>query len=697
MNLVLVESPAKAKTIEKYLGKEYKVLATVGHIIDLPSSKLSVDVDNGYKPEFSIIDKKKDLVRKLKKQVDKDGTVYLAMDPDREGEAIAYHTSQALKLKDPKRVSFNEITKSAVLSAVGSPREVDMDLVNAQFARRVLDRLVGYKVSGLLWKKIRYGLSAGRVQSVALRLIVDRENEILKFIPEEYWEVFADLVTEDGDTVKFKLSKLGDKKFKVDNKSRIEEILSDIGQNPFVATNVKKGKKKLNAPPPFTTSTLQQAGNNQLGLSAKRTMGIAQSLYQKGYITYMRTDSLNLSNEAIDAFRKYIGSSFGNDFVPESPNRFRQKSKSAQEAHEAIRPTDVSQTGSSLKDIDASEKKLYDLIRNRALASQMAPALYDTYSIEASPKDTKEKYIFTVVAQNCTFEGFKKMWNVKYGSEGEDVQDVGKIEEGDILKNKEIVPLQKFTTPKSRYTEATLVKQLELLGVGRPSTYATIISTIMDRGYVVKEEKKLAPTDIGVIVNNFLVQHFNRMVDYKYTAKVEDGLDEIALGKIKYEPFIDNEYKPLIADIERIDKEVSKDDVVILDKSDEKCPECEKEMVVKIGRFGKFLSCSNYPECKGMKNLGGSELVLDEKKFMKADKCEKCGKEMVLKNGKFGIYWACSDYPNCKSSKPMLLLEKCPECDSPLVQRKGRWGRMFTGCSSYPNCKYIKKASKKKK
>jgi DNA topoisomerase I len=695
MNLVLVESPAKAKTIEKYLGKEYKVLATLGHVIDLPSNKLSVDVDNGYKPEFSTIKGKAALIKKLKKEVDKDGIVYLAMDPDREGEAIAYHASQALKLKSPKRISFNEITKSAVLEAVSSPREIDMDLVTAQFARRVLDRLVGYKVSGLLWKKIRYGLSAGRVQSVALRLIVDREDEILKFVPEEFWEVYADLKTEDGSVVRFKLSKLSGKKFKANNKSEIEEILSDISKNPFTASNVKKGNKKVSAPPPFTTSTLQQAGNNHLGYSAKRTMGIAQSLYQKGYITYMRTDSLNLSNEAIDSFRKYIGSHYGKEFVPESPNRFRQKSKSAQEAHEAIRPTDVSRAGSSLSDVDATEKKLYDLIRNRAMASQMAPALYDTYNIEATPNDTKGDYVFTVMAQNCTFEGFQKLWNVKYGGDGEAVQEVSKIEKGDTLENKEIVSVQKFTTPKSRYTEATLVKQLELLGVGRPSTYATIISTIMDRGYVVKVEKKLAPTDIGTIVSHFLVSHFDRMVDFKYTAKVEDGLDGIADGKVKYEPFIENEYKPLMADIERIDKEVSKEDVVVLEKSDELCPECGKEMVVKLGRFGKFLSCSNFPECKGMKNMQDGELVLDEKKYIKEDKCEKCGKEMLLKTGKFGVFWACVDYPTCKGSKPMLLLEKCPECDSPLVERKGRWGKTFTGCSSYPNCKYIKKSPKK--
>ncbi len=599
-------------------------------------------------------------------------------------------------MKNPRRITFNEITKNAVIAAVNSPREIDMDLVQAQFARRVLDRLVGYKVSGLLWKKIRYGLSAGRVQSVALRLIVEREAEITTFVPEEFWEIYVDLLTEDGKVVRFKLGKVGGKKFKANNKAQIEEILSDINTKTYVAGDVKRGNRTVSAPPPFTTSTLQQAGNNHLGYSAKKTMALAQGLYQKGHITYMRTDSTNLSKDAIENFRKYIAGSMGSEYLPKSPNYFRKSSKLAQEAHEAIRPTDASKSGAGLSDAEAQEKKLYDLIRNRALASQMAPALYETYNIEASPEGFSDKYTFNVTAQNCTFEGFKKLWNVKYGKEGEDVQEVSKIDKGDKMDKKEVVPVQKFTAPKSRYTEATLVKQLEVLGVGRPSTYATIISTIMDRGYVIKVEKKLAPTDIGTIVSNFLVSHFTRMVDYKYTAKVEDGLDGIALGKVKYKPFMDKEYKPLIADIERIDKDVKKEDVVVLEKSDEKCEECGSEMVVKLGRFGKFLSCSKFPECKGMKNLQADEFVLDEGKFVREGKCEKCGKDMIIKNGRFGHYWACTDYPKCKTAVPLKLLEKCPDCGSNLVERKGKWGKTFTGCSAYPKCKYIKKESKKK-
>lgn len=695
MNLVLVESPAKAKTIEKYLGKDYKVYATLGHVIDLPKSSLAVDVDKGYEPEFVTIKGKAALLKKLKKEVPKDGNVYLAMDPDREGEAIAYHAAQGLKLKNAKRITFNEITKNAVIDAVASPREIDMDLVSAQFARRVLDRLVGYKVSGLLWKKIRYGLSAGRVQSVALRLIVEREKEILSFVPQEFWEVYVDLVTDEGDVVRFKLAKVAGKAFKAGSKEDVDKIIQDISASTYSVKDVKKGNKKVSAPPPFTTSTLQQAANNHLGYSAKKTMALAQGLYQKGHITYMRTDSTNLSKDAIGAFRGYISSRYGESYIPESANFFRKSSKLAQEAHEAIRPTDVTKTGEALSDAEASEKKLYDLIRNRALASQMSPALYDTYNITAVPAGVDKDYDFVVSAQNCTFEGFKKLWNVQFGKDGEDVQEISKIEKGDILKNKEVTPLQKFTTPKSRYTEATLVKQLEALGVGRPSTYATIISTIMDRGYVVKVEKKLAPTDIGTIVSNFLSEHFTRMVDYKYTAKVEDGLDGIALGKVKYEPFIDNEYKPLMKDIERIDKEVKKEDIVVLEKSDEKCPECGSDMVVKLGKYGKFLSCSKFPDCKGMKNLESTEFVLDESKFVKEDKCEKCGKQMIIKTGRFGAYWACEDYPKCKTAKPLMLLEKCPECGSHLVERKGRWGKTFTGCSAYPKCKYIKKEAKK--
>ncbi len=692
MNLLIVESPAKAKTIEKYLGKEYKVLATIGHIIDLPSKKISVDVDNKYKPEFEVIADKKKIVTALKKAIPKDGEVYLAMDPDREGEAIAYHTSVALKLKNAKRVTFNEITKNAVNLAVANPREIDMNLVNAQFARRVLDRLVGYKVSQVLWKKIRYGLSAGRVQSVALRLIVEREDEINAFIPQEYWELTAD-IKKDKSKLNVNLVSINGKKPKIENNIKSDEVIAEIGKKDFVVNEVKSRNRSVHTFPPFTTSTLQQSANNILGYGAKRTMQLAQLLYQKGHITYMRTDSVNLGNDAIDSIRNYVGKRYGNEYVPKSPNYYKNKSKGAQEAHEAIRPTDVVKSAEVLGDCSPQEKKLYELIWKRAVASQMSEYVANVISVKFNPVSL-EKYTFSVDAQKTLFKGFRAVWSYAL-KDDDNVQEISDINKGDVFNLVKLLPVQNFTKPKSRYTEATLVKMLETLGVGRPSTYATIISTVQERGYVTRDEKKLKPTDVGIVVNRFISTSFTRLVDYSYTAKVEERLDEIAEGKNEYFPVIDNEYQPLVKEIEIADKTVNKEDLVVLGESDEKCPLCENTMIIKIGRFGKFLSCSKFPECKGMKSL--EELVpieLDKEKYQTEVKCPKCGKEMIIKNGRFGTYWACPDYPSCKGVSPLLLHEKCPECSSSLVERKGRWGKPFIGCSSYPKCKYIQGAKK---
>jgi DNA topoisomerase-1 len=695
VNLVLVESPAKAKTIEKYLGKEYKVKATVGHIIDLPKNKLGVDVDHKYEPEFETIKGKAELVKKLKKDIPKDGKVFLAMDPDREGEAIAWHTATALKLKNPLRVSFNEITKDAVTTAIANPREIDKDLVDAQFARRVLDRLVGYKLSQLLWKKIWYGLSAGRVQSVALRLIVEREEEIEAFIPSEYWEIDAILDKDNKFKFSASLSKIEGKKANIKNAQDSQEIKEDIGKNAFKVTNITEKVIKRHAFPPFTTSTLQQSANRVFGFGAKRTMGIAQALYQSGYITYMRTDSTNLSAQSIEQIRKYINSEYGKEFLPEKANYYAKKAKNAQEAHEAIRPSDVSftPTQASAK-LDPTEAKLYDLIWRRAVASQMSEKVSKLLSIEIHPENTKKKYTFNASGEEILFEGFRKL--MKLDKNDDELAVLENISKGDILGLIELSLLQKFTKPKPRYTEASLVKTLELLGIGRPSTYATIISTIIDRGYVMKIEKALGPTEIGRVVCGFLKLHFNRLVDYEYTAGVENKLDEISEGKVEYTPFIDSEYKPLIEDIEKADKTVKKEDVVVLAKSDEKCKECGADMIVKLGKNGKFLSCSRFPECKGIKSFGPEE-VLDEDKYLKLEKCDKCGSNMILKNSKYGKFWACEKYPECKNSKPLCLKEVCPDCGSNLTEKKGRWGKTFIGCSGYPNCKYIKKQPKKQK
>jgi len=703
---VLVESPAKAKTIEKYLGKGYEVSATLGHIIDLPKNKIGVDVEKKYKPEFEVMPDKMKVVSGLKKKLPKkgsEGEVFLAMDPDREGEAIAWHTANALKLKNPKRITFHEITKDAVLKAISNPSEIDQNLVQAQFARRVLDRLVGYKLSQLLWKKMWYGLSGGRVQSVALRLIVEREEEINKFIPEEFWEIFAN-AQSGKKSIKPALTSINGKKYTAKNSQEVDEIEKSVVGEDLVVEDVKKKAVSKHAYPPFTTSTLQQAANNLLGYTAKRTMAIAQILYQGGYITYMRTDSVNLSEIAIKDIRKKILTDYGQKYLPEKPNYYKNKARISQEAHEAIRPTDVNVSASVIEQkFGKIEAKLYTLILKRAIASQMSNRESEilTASLTCKGRDGKN-YGFKLSGEKVTFEGYRVMWG-NSDADGEKFAAVENVEKGEVYNCKELEKFQKFTKPKPRYTEATLVKKLESYGIGRPSTYATIISTIIERGYVGKLQKMLFPKDVGIVVNGFLKKNFERLVDYEYTAKVEGEFDDIAEGKLEYFPFIDSQYKPLVDELDSANKNVNKEDVVVLGDSEEKCPECGGPMIVKLGKYGKFLSCKKFPECKGIKGLNGDngdsgngeagqgELKFDEEKFLPAPKCPKCGKEMHLRSGRFGNFWACVDYPKCKGVASLLLKEKCPECGSPLVERKGRWGKSFTGCSGYPKCRYIKK------
>ena len=696
-NLLLVESPAKAKTINKYLGSDYKVMATVGHIIDLPKSDLAVDVDNGYEPNFVTIHGKGKVIKDLKKAVPDSGNVYLAMDPDREGEAIAWHVRNALNLKDPKRVTFNEITKDAVLEAVEKPGKIDEDLVEAQKARRVLDRLVGYKLSELIWKKIWYGLSAGRVQSVALRLIVEREEERDVFDSKEYWnfsvvvkdsksnELIAQLKTKDG------------KKYIPSNAKEVEELENILGDSNYKVVSVDEREVNRHPYPPLTTSKMQQSANIAFGFTSKRTMSLAQVLYQAGYITYMRTDSTNISEKAIKEIRGLIQQNYGDKYLPDKPVFYKTKSKNAQEAHEAIRPTDFSIKKDQIqKEFGGAHAKLYDLIWRRAVSSQMASKKAKVLSVKISPKDVKKpEYIFSLGGEMILFDGFRKV--LGGGKAQEDLAQISQIQKGDELKKVKFEKEQKFTQPPARYTEASLVKTLEKLGIGRPSTYATIISTIQSRGYVDRDGKSLLPTDVGRIVTNFLRDNFKRLVDYKYTAKVEDELDDISMGKMEYMPFMDSQYKPLVEEISKADKDVNKEDVVILGEAkDEKCPECGGKMVVRVGRYGKFLSCAKFPECKGMKDLSGGEESLDLEKYFKPEKCPKCGSKMILKNGKYGKFWACEKYPDCKTTLPMLLNEKCPECGKQLVERRGKWGKTFIGCSGYPDCKYIKKEKKKK-
>ncbi|MDD4382118.1 MAG: type I DNA topoisomerase [Candidatus Dojkabacteria bacterium] len=689
-SLLIVESPAKAKTINKYLGNEYKVMATIGHIIDLPKSKLGVDVEKGYEPLFETIYGKGKVITDLKRAVPKKGNVYLAMDPDREGEAIAWHVANALKLKNAQRVTFHEITEDAIKEAVGKAGKIDINLVEAQKARRVLDRLVGYKLSELIWQKIWYGLSAGRVQSVALRLVVEKEEEREAFKSEEYWEVYVNL--KDGKSkLVAKLSRKDGKKYIPQNEKEVTDLEKKIGKSKFLVKDITRKEVCRHAYPPFTTSTLQQASNNIFGYSSKRTMALAQQLYQSGYITYMRTDSYNLSTKAINAIRDVIKERYGEKYLPEKPNYYKTRSKNAQEAHEAIRPTNFNMDMLKVKgDLGNYAFKLYELIWKRAVASQMSEKKVEVLNVVLVPKDvSKPEYIFTMGGEIVLFDGFRKVLGGNVNVD--DLQEISKIEKGMVFDNLGFNNEQKFTQPPARYTEASLIKKLELLGIGRPSTYATIISTIMARGYVKKEEKALFPTDVGRIVTNFLRDNFKKLVDYKYTAKVEDELDDISLGKKEYIPVIDEQYKPLMEGIEVAKKNVKKDDVVILGKSNEKCPICKGSMVVRIGRYGKFLSCSKFPECKGMTDIEGNEESIDLKKYLKPKECPKCKGEMVLKNSKYGKFWACKNYPDCKGTLPLLLNEKCPECGNPLVERRSKWGRAFTGCSNYPDCTYIKK------
>jgi DNA topoisomerase-1 len=685
-NLLIVESPAKAKTINRYLGDDFKVMATVGHVIDLPKSELGVDVEKGYKPLYQVMHGKKKILQELKRALPEQGNVYLAMDPDREGEAIAWHVKEYLKLKDAKRVSFHEITRDAILQAIKSPSSVNEDLVEAQKARRVLDRLYGYKLSELLWKKIWYGLSAGRVQSVALRLVVEREEEREAFKPEEFWDFVVE-VSKDGEKLKIKLIKKDGKKYIPKKEQEVKEIEEMLDNYAYKVVDIVKKEIKRNPYPPYTTSTLQQSANNVLGFSAKKTMTLAQRLYQAGYITYMRTDSVYLAQKAIKEIRGVIADKYGKQYLPEKERYYKNKAKNAQEAHEAIRPTDFSFDSSKLP---SDEARLYNLIWKRAVSSQMNPEIIEDLNIYFEP-DAGLKYKFTFLAkgQKIIFDGFR----VVYGTAKEDeaIQYISNIKLGDIFKKERFLIEQKFTQPPARYTEASLVKKLESLGIGRPSTYATIISTILDRKYVEREKKFLFPTDIGRVVAHFLKGNFTQLVDYQYTANVEDSLDEIAKGKEKYIPFLDSQYKPLMENVQKAEKNVKKEDVVVLGDSDEKCPICGAKMVIKLGKYGKFLSCSRFPECKGMKDINGEGEELDFNKYLKVEKCPKCESKMILKNGKFGKFWACENYPGCKTTMPLLLNEKCPECGRNLVEKKSRWGKTFKGCSGYPECKYIKK------
>lgn len=703
MKLVIVESPTKAKTISKFLGGKYTVKSSYGHIRDLPKKEMGIDIEHDFEPTYVIPAPAKARVTELKKLADKADAVILATDEDREGEAISWHLLSALKLKhkETQRIAFHEITKKAIEKALENPREIDINLVDAQQARRVLDRLVGYELSPFLWKKIRRGLSAGRVQSVALRLIVEREREIQNFKAEEYWALSAFLKDKTATSTSFeaKLLKENGKslgKLGIKNQKQADKIRTFLEAADYQIESITKKEIQKNPLPPYTTSTLQQDANTKLGYSSKQTMMIAQQLYEGvkigkdghvGLITYMRTDSLNLSMESMLAAKKMIEEKFGKKYALDNPRFFKNKSKGAQEAHEAIRPTHPEKDPESLKEyLDPKQYRVYKLIWNRMLASQMSTAILDSVAVDVMATQKKAKDVFTLRANGSSikFDGYLKI----YGDKLPVTENIlPPLTEKAILDLEKIVADQKFTQPPARYSEAALVKVMEEYGIGRPSTYAPTISTVIDRKYVNKDEnRRLFPEEIGLLVSDLLVEHFADIVDYKFTAKMEEDLDEIAEGKKEWVPVIREFYEPFHKNLKSKTKEIKKED--LSEKIGRACPTCGGDLIMKFGRFGKFIACSNYPECKYTEKTDAEKKVDEE---FKGEICDICGAPMVVKRGKFGAFLGCSNYPECKNIKRIENKTgiKCPKCSvGDIVERKSKRGRVFYGCNTYPKCDF---------
>ncbi|MEE9258761.1 MAG: type I DNA topoisomerase [Nitrospinaceae bacterium] len=701
-SLLIVESPTKVQTLKKIVGKDFIVKASVGHLKDLPKKKLGVDVDNGFTPEYITIRGKGKILSELKAAAKKAAKIYLAPDPDREGEAIAYHIGNEIaRFTKGKiyRVLFNEITKKAVTEAIKNPTELNTNKVNAQQARRILDRLVGYKISPILWKKVRRGLSAGRVQSVALRIVCDREREIQDFKTEEYWSVTLDLEGHVPPTFQAKLLKIDNHKAIVSNGEEAGQIVKDVDSAELALGDVVKKKKKRNPSAPFITSTLQQEASRKLNFSPKKTMLLAQRLYEGlpvgksgtvGLITYMRTDSTRIADEALAGVREYIKSRYGDEYLPKAPNVYKSK-KSAQEAHEAIRPTDLSLDPQSIKEyLEKDSYRLYELIWSRFISCQMVPAIMDTTQFDINAG----KYLFRSNGSILQFPGFMKVYVEGQDEEAQDkVQGSDRLlpplEKGEQLKLLKVSPEQHFTQPPPRYSEAMLVKALEDQGIGRPSTYAAIISVIKDRDYVRSQERRLHPSELGFLISDLLVEHFADIMNSEFTANMEKQLDLIEEGKEEWVNTLKSFYAPFKADLDKAEKKM-KDIKKQVEETDEVCEKCNKPMVIKWGRFGKFMACSGYPECKNTKELkaeGSKESAPPEE--VKGN-CDKCGSALVIKMGRFGKFIACSTYPDCKFTKPIGLGIACPEesCTGEIAARRTRKGRTFYGCNKYPDCTF---------
>lgn len=693
-SLVIVESNAKIKTIGKFLGKDYQVLSSVGHVKDLPKQRLGVDVDDNFKPEYITIRGKGKVLSQLRKSAITAETVFIATDPDREGEAIASHLAEEMKVKKDKifRVMFNEITEKAVKNALANPTKINENKVAAQKARRVVDRLVGYQVSPILWRTIYRGLSAGRVQSIALRLISEREEEIENFSPQEYWSVTAELQGEKTQPFLSKLHKIDNKTTELADEKTTNQTLTDLGKQSFKVLEIKKRKVTRNPGPAFTTSTLQQAAAGRLGYTSKKIMMIAQQLYEGveigdegsvGLISYMRTDSTRISDEALLAVREYIMVSYGKDYLPASPRKFKVKS-GAQDAHEAVRPTSLKREPRQIKRYLTSEQfKLYELIWNRFVASQMESVKIEQTTINISAGDM---YLFRTSGSSILFRGFLQIYEENKEEDGngkdDDMRIPRNLNVGDILNLLNLTPQQHFTKPAPRFSESSLIKELDALGIGRPSTYTVIISTILARKYVEKLQRQLIPTELGRTVNQILVQNFSNIFNVEFTALMEKELDEIESGKKEFLEVTTNFYTPFKKDLDEVSQKQHEIKNSLQQETKETCPKCGKDLIIRWGRNGKFMACSGYPECKHTKPLEEPEEV--------EDKCDKCGKQMVIKHGRFGRFMACSGYPECKNTQPISVGVHCPTdgCSGNLVEKRSRRGKTFYGCSKYPNCKF---------
>ena len=714
-NLVIVESPAKAKTINKFIGSDYVVKASVGHVRDLPKSELGVDEET-FEPTYEVLEGKEKVVSELKAAAKKADTVFIASDPDREGEAIGWHVMSLLggDARKVRRVLFHEITKNAVRKAIDNPTEIDMNKVNAQQARRVLDRLVGYKLSPLLWDKVRRGLSAGRVQSVAMKMIVDREEEIKAFLPVEYWTFAAKLAAQNPPPFLAKLTKVGGKKAEVANEEQARAIEAALKSGAFVVESVARKERKQSPAPPFITSTLQRTAYNRFKYPVKRTMQIAQKLYEGkelgsfghvGLITYMRTDSVRIGDDAITEVRGYIGAKYGDNILPDKPNVYRvKKAAQAQEAHEAIRPTSLEHDPESIKDsLTREEYNLYRLIWDRFVGSQMKPALFDVTDVDvsvATPASGVGELTLRASGEVLKFPGFLAIFQDAAAEDDEEKHDekaLPAVNEGDKLALVDLETKQNFTQPPPRYTEATLVKALEENGIGRPSTYGQILTTIQARDYTYKHDGKFHPTQLGMLVTKLLKTSFGDIIDETYTARLEEELDEVEEGKLEWKQLMSEFSGKFNKDLTRAEKEMVEVKRAGVE-TDEKCETCGAPMVIKFGRFGEFLACSNYPECKTTKEMAkgdAAEATADDEQII----CEKCGKPMQLKRSRFGQFFACTGYPECKHTKDPRLMKAniptepqppCETCGKEMVLKSGRYGPFYS-CSGYPDCRNIRK------